>query len=303
MPVNEKGKFSDSDLDYRAGITKVRGGWTQDKVKKELKTMQSLAEQVSFYKEIAKFDTPEEFAQHLCYHGSGGGISNLKPSIALPRGSFLGGGYEERYFTISLSKDREIASNFTGDSRYGSVAPVLLRRGTIIKNLPEISDSNQLTDIISDLWNEGIDAVVLGDHSKEHSEREISVLNPKCIVVGPSHSFQVYHKEKTPSFTAEEIEALWLNSADKYKEISIKNWENKNEAFKKKHGRDMNSESWSQERENLYQYHQFNKERYLEKKQSLINKEESDSITDFLLSKTHKQSPIESISKKSPKLK
>jgi len=67
--------------------------------------------------------------------------------------------------------------------------------------------------------------------------------------------------------------------------------------------RDMNSVSWSQERENLYQYHQFNKERYLEKKQSLMQKAESDSITNFLLSKTHKQSPIESIPKKSPKLK
>ena len=303
MPINEKGQFADSDLDHRAGITKVRGGWTQEKVKKELKTMQSLAEPISFYREIAKFDTPEEFAQHLCYHGSGGYISNLKPSIVLPKGVLLGGGYEERYFAISLSKDREMASNFTGDSRFGSVAPVLLRRGTIIKKIPEISDSSQLTDIISDLWNEGIDAVILGDHNKEHSEREISVLNPKCISVGPSESFQVYNKRKTPSFTAEEIEDLWLNSADKYKELAIKNWEAKNKIFKEKNGRDMTSKAWSEKAESLYQYHQFNKDCYLKRKEELSQQAESNSITDFLLSKTHNQAPSESIKIKSPKLK
>ena len=36
-----------------------------------------------FYKEIAKFDTPEEFAESLKYHGSARPISILKPSIVL----------------------------------------------------------------------------------------------------------------------------------------------------------------------------------------------------------------------------
>lgn len=303
MPQNEKGHFSDHDLDYRSLITKVRGGWTHDKIKKELKARRSLSEEVSFYKEIAKFDTPEEFAQHLCYHGSGSYISNLKPSIILPKNNFLGGGSDERYFSISLSKDREIASNFTGNSHFGYVAPVLLRRGTIIKHLPNVNDANELPEIINDLWNEGIDAVVFGDHNKPSTEKEISVLNPSCISVGKPFSFPVFNKQKTPSFTEEEIEQLWLNSSEKYKELSIKNWNLKNEEHKRKYDKELTSSPWSEQRESLYNYHQFNKERYLEKKQALIQSNESHSIIDFLASKTHSQPPQETVKKSSPKLK
>lgn len=112
MIINEKGSIEENN--HRSSITKVRGGWTQEKIKKELKNMSSDGVLTAFYKEIAKYDTPEEFSENLFYHGSGKSISRLKPSIVLKNTDDFGGGYDQKYYGISLSRDRDIASNFTG---------------------------------------------------------------------------------------------------------------------------------------------------------------------------------------------
>ena len=67
----------------------------------------------------------------LSWHWSG--ISRgLVPSIVMSQSDVEkmgGGGYGEKILGISLSKSKNIASNFTGMARYGSVHAVILKRG------------------------------------------------------------------------------------------------------------------------------------------------------------------------------
>lgn len=266
---NEKGIIH--DLDHRASMTKVRGGWNENKIKKELKSKKGDSSESSFYREIAKFDNPDDFAANLFYHGSGTSIGVLKPSIILPDTSYYGGGYGEKYYAVSLSKDKNIASNFTGQSRFGNVAPVVLKRGTIIKEMPEISDSEELTDIISELWDEGIDAVLIGDHTKEHSEREIAVLNPKCLAVGPSEGFPVFQKKQMPSMTKDEIEDLWKKSSTLYKELALKDWERRNKMITERTGEGLNPDvKLNSKQRGVIGFHEHNLELF--EKQELKNK-------------------------------
>lgn len=267
---NKKGQIEESELDYRAGITKVRGGWTKEKIKKELKHKSSTHSEQAFHREIAKYNTPSDVAENLLYHGSSRSISNLKPSIVLKNMDNFGGGYGEKYFGISLSRDRDIASNFTGVASHGNVAPVLIKRGAIIKKMPEIQDAGELDDIIIDLWKEGVDALIIGDHNSAHSEQEVVILNPKCITVGPTSSFQVYKKSKMPSFNTNEIELLWMNSSKKYKEIALETWNSLNEAFKAKHGRERDATKWSTKQNNLVGFHEHNVFLYEESKKENV---------------------------------
>lgn len=257
---NEKGKIEVED--HRSRITKVRGGWTKEKIIRELKRGGCQKSELAFLKEIAKYDTPEEFAENLYYHGSANSIDNLKPSIALNKNVMLGGGYDSKYYGISLSKDREIASNFTGASHFGNVAPVLLKRGSVIKNMPEISDAIEIEDIITELWAGGVDAVIIGDHSKDMSEKEIVILNPRCIVVGKSKNFKVFNKEKTPSFNKEELVSMWKDSSKKYKEYAEKSWEQQNDNFKKKYGKSLSTEKFNSKQKNIFNFHMCNLEKY-----------------------------------------
>lgn len=248
---------NEREYNYRTHLPKVRGGWTKDKIIRELKKISGTQSEQGFYREIAQYSNPEEFIKNFCYHGSGTSIGDLKPSIVLKNTDQFGGGYESQYFAISLSTDRNIASNFTGNSRSGSVAPVLIKKGANVISLPEISDSEELEDIIEDLWNKNIDAVIIGKHDNEMSEKEVCILNPKCIVVGKPFSFQVYNKPKISSFTKEELTQLWLESSSKYKEISLKNWEISNASFKAKYGRDKSEDTrWTNQQEKIYQIHQ-----------------------------------------------
>ena len=261
--------YNIESTDYRTRFPKVRGGWTKDKIKRELKNISGKKSDLIFHKEIAKYDTPEEFIENMCYHGSGGYIGDLKPSIVLGNTANFGGGYEDRYYAISLSKDKEIASGFTGASATGSVAPVIIKRDAKIKELPNITDACELEDIIEDLWQEGIDVVKIGDHSKSSSEQEICILNPTCIVVGRSESFRVYQKEKMPSLSKEELTELWLSSSDKYKELAIESWEISNESFKAKYGREKSPETrWNSKQQRIFDYHKENVEKYKERSMS-----------------------------------
>jgi hypothetical protein len=256
---NEKPSLPQNDSDHRSMITKVRGGWTKDKIKKELNKKSASQTELLFQKEISKYDTPKEFSDNLFYHGSGRHISYLKPSVVLKNSEHFGGGHEEQFYGISLSKDREIASNFTGNSSSGNVASVLLKRGTIIKKLPNISDANELDDIIEDLWTEGVDAVLIGDHEHSHSEKELVVLNPRCAIVGKPESFPVFHKPKMPSFDQEKLIEIWTDSSKLYKKMSLESWDNSNISFKEKHGRDKDINTRWTSRQQLYvDYHEYN---------------------------------------------
>lgn len=175
---------------HRYRFPKVRGGWTKPKILKSLKEAAKVSKFSSglynFIKEVAKYDNVEELKDNIFYHGTGGYVSyGLKPSITLSeRGAerMGGGGYGERYWSISVSKSKRVASIFFGQSNSVSIYPVILRKGAKVVDMPNIEDSAELEDIIEDLWNQGVDAVRLGDWSKDHSEQELAVLNPYAIV-------------------------------------------------------------------------------------------------------------------------
>jgi hypothetical protein len=59
-----------SEFNHRLSITKVRGGWTKNKIIKELKTKRCSSTEISFYKEIAKYENPMDVYNNLFYHGS-----------------------------------------------------------------------------------------------------------------------------------------------------------------------------------------------------------------------------------------
>lgn len=277
MVENEKGKLT--DLDYRTKITKVRGGWTKEKIQKELKRLSTSNSELLFQKEIAKFDSPEHFGDNVFYHGSNRIVHDLKPSIVLKMSDDFGGGSGEQYYGISLSRDRDMASNFTGVSDYGYVAPVILKRDAVVKTMPELSDSIEIEDIVVDLWTEGVDAVIIGDHTKEHSEQEIVILNPKCIMIGKSQSFKVFNKAEMKSLRPDEIEDMWLNSGKKYKEIAERDWETSNIAFKEKYGRSKDlSSKWNSRQKNVYDFHECNVELYEEVKKLKLGKTEKPEV-------------------------
>jgi hypothetical protein len=286
-----KPELNKEDLNYRRRITKVRGGWTKDKIKKELKNKKGVRSDLGFHKEICKYDSPEELESNLFYHGSGGSISDLKPSISLKYSNGFGGGYGEQYYSISLSKSRNISTNFTGNSGSGNVAPVLLKKNAIVKVISDRSDSSELEDLIVDLWAEGVDAVLLGDHEHENSELELAILNPECIVVGKPDYFQVFQKKKMPSFDKEKIEDMWSNAAKNYKELAIKNQEQADANFRAKYGKERSTTSgWSSRQQSLVDYHNYN----------VVNNKKDTQVEEFLKKAEEKviKNPIKSKNKK-----
>lgn len=282
----EKPLLNPADFDYRRTFPKVRGGWNESKIIKKLKELSGKRSDLMFLRETALYDTPQEFMDNLFYHGSGKSISDLKPSIVLKDYGHFGGGYEEKYFGISLSTDRNVASGFTGASNSGSVAPVLLKRDAFVKVMPEIKDSNEITDIISELWDKGIDAVVIGDHTKKMSEKEVVILNPKAIIVGKPDYFPVFEKPEMPSFDEETLLKMWLESSDKYKEKSIEESEFSNKRFKEKYGRDKETEKFNHRQQKIYDYHKHNVDTFMQ------DKDLSNDIKGYLKNKTKKKATL-----------
>jgi hypothetical protein len=207
-----------SDVNSPYHHYRPRGGFTLDKIRKHLRSNSSSRSsgsldklyddkgRSSFAREIRRFGSYQEFADHLFFHGTGGYISGgLKPGGILSKGTTLGGGYDEPYHVISLSKSKEIASGFTGDSRFGTVHPVLLKKGAKVISMPQFSDSQELEDILPQLWDKGIDAVRIGDWSSPHSEQELCVVNPNAIILGGGENFHVFNKKKFDEPTREQI--------------------------------------------------------------------------------------------------
>lgn len=205
---------------YRWRYPKVRGGWTIDKIKKQLRQVSSSHGPNLFNTEIMGFSSPKEFEENLYYHGTGTSVSGgLKAGFRQVRnGIGGGGGYGENYYSISLSKDKNTASNFTADSRYGTVYPVILKKNAKIKYMPKIQDAIELEEVLPDLWGEGIDAVKIGNWQDKYSEQELVVLNPKAIHIGAGESFPVFQKQKFENLSQEEIVKMWSQSGDKYEQ-------------------------------------------------------------------------------------
>jgi len=194
---------------HRKSISKPRNGWTLDRIKQELKTSvgHSDSGERLWNSAIDKFETPKELQGNLFFHGTGESISKgLKPSIALPTDSFRGGGRPEDFYVISLSKSKNIASNFTGGTaRTGTVYPVILKKDAKVITMKNIQDANELEDILPKLWEDGVDAVKIGDWNDGFSEQELAVLNPRSIVKGKGQSYPVFQKEKFVNPSIEEL--------------------------------------------------------------------------------------------------
>lgn len=165
-------------------ITPVRGEWTKEKIIKRLKESGgSLAGYSRAAELISEFDSPKELSENMFYHGTYYGGGRLKPSMIMSDREVErigGGGYGDKYWGISVSKSKEIASRFSGIHEGVFIYPIVLAKNANVKEMPDLNDAADLDDCIIDLWKEGIDAVWIGD--KNHGEQELCVINPKAIV-------------------------------------------------------------------------------------------------------------------------
>lgn len=165
-------------------ITPVRGEWTKEKIIKRLKESGgSLAGYSCAAELISEFDSPKELSENMFYHGTYYGGGRLKPSMIMSDREVErigGGGYGDKYWGISVSKSKEIASRFSGIHEGVFIYPIVLAKNANVKEMPDLNDAADLDDCIIDLWKEGIDAVWIGD--KNRGEQELCVINPKAIV-------------------------------------------------------------------------------------------------------------------------
>lgn len=169
--------------DPRSFVPKVRGGWTENKIIKYLKDNPTLSGVSNAIKFIKEFDSPEELKEHMFYHGTAGGSDKLKPSITMSDREIErigGGGYGQKYWSISVSKSKEIASRFAPMSTSVRIYPIILAKNANVIEMPELSDSVELESHITELWEKGVDAVWIGD--KNSGEQELSILNPRAVV-------------------------------------------------------------------------------------------------------------------------
>lgn len=179
----------------RRDVPKVRGGWTEKKIVAYLKKHPSHSSTQALANRIAEFDGVDELKAHMFYHGSSGGTRKMLPSMCFSEGwaeKNGGGGYGERYWGISMTPSKKIASRFSQD-RHVNIYPIILAKGAKVSSEPTMQDANEVDDKIATYWDDGIDAIRLGDWDNEHSEKELLVLNPSAIVVGPSDTYQAYH--------------------------------------------------------------------------------------------------------------
>ena len=223
---------------YRTKYEWARWSWTKNKIKTYLKDNTSDYKPAIFQRELLKFDSPEELKNNIFYHWSSRSISWLSPSIVLWDTTSFWWWYGEKYWGISLSKDRNIASNFTGQSDYWNVAPVLLKKWAKVKEMPNINDSIEIEDYIEKLWDEWVDAVKIWKNWNDwFSEQELVVLNPKAIVTGKSEWFRVFKKPKMPSFDDAKIKEIYDNAPEEFLKLREEWIKSHNESFFAKYWR------------------------------------------------------------------
>lgn len=254
---------------YQRNISKK---WDIDSIQRQLKKEES--PNVPVKAEMDKFSNLDELKDNIFYHGSTNYHGNLKAGSTLPEDARTGG-YGEAYHTISLSKNKNIASNFASQGAYGVVTPVLLRKDARVIEMPNIEDSIELEDILPELWQNNIDAVKIGDwdiENKGYGEQEIVILNPNAIVVlGKGRTdFKNYGKPKFENLNDEQLETLY----QKYKDDEINdlnekikkeaNTQKRNELtkqlenLKKQSVNDIGKETLSYDTNKISSWNQFN---------------------------------------------
>ena len=196
--VDGKRRYSTARYNPRADVPKVRGGWTEQKIVRYLKTHGSLTGEAAALRLMAEFDSPEELKAHMFYHGTSNWIDGgLKPSVIRSdnwRGSHGGGGYGLGYWGVSVSRSKRRAANFSGTAHSVSVHPIVLAKSAKVVDRPDYTDAADVEDEIVQLWTDGVDAVRIGKWDSEHSEEELLVLNPRAIAdTGNSSTYKVYN--------------------------------------------------------------------------------------------------------------
>lgn len=212
MVIESINRLYEMAYNPREYIPKVRGGWNQKKILKHLKSDEGSGYGVSTaIKWIAEFDNINELRSHIFWHGSKTIRQGLKPSITFPKRWDVndgGGGYGNRYWGISITSDKYTATNFGGvNSRGVYVHPIILAKNAVIKPMPDFSDALDAEDCIEELWNEGVDAITIGNGG----ESELLVLNPRAIAnMDSPQYFQYYglYRKDVPNPTDEQLQDL-----------------------------------------------------------------------------------------------
>ena len=180
-PIIREQRLSNTGLyNPRKYISPVRGQWTKDKILRRLKDIGGSRKGVfTAAKIISEFDSPEELEAHMYYHGTQYGGGALKPSILMSDRDierYGGGGYGVKYWGISVSKSKKVASNFSQGEGV-SIYPIILCKSAKVVEVNGVEDAEDLDEYIEQLWKDGVDAVWIGK-----GEQELCVLNPHAIV-------------------------------------------------------------------------------------------------------------------------
>ena len=180
----------------RSNVPAMRGGWNEKKILRYLKANPSLHGVWTAARLISEFDTVDELKDHMFYHGTRNYVGKMQPSMTQSERwaqEHGGGGYGQRYWGISVSKSKKVASNFGNPSPGVSIYPVVLAKGAKVIDRPDLTDAANVEDHIVELWNDGVDAVRLGDWKSDHSEQELLVLNPRAICnIGTADSYRYF---------------------------------------------------------------------------------------------------------------
>lgn len=186
-----------STYNPRSNVPTVRGGWNEKKILRYLRANPSLHGVKNAARLISEFDTVDELKDHMFYHGTRNYVDKMQPSItkserwAYEHG---GGGYGKRYWGVSISKSKKVASIFGNPSPRVSIYPVVLAKGAKVIDRPDLTDAADVEDHIVELWNDGVDAIRLGDWKSDYSEQELLVLNPRAICnIGTADSYRYFN--------------------------------------------------------------------------------------------------------------
>lgn len=222
-----KGISAEGGYNPRSNVPNVRGGWTEQKILRYLKANPSLHGVRTAARLISEFDTVDELKDHMFYHGTRNYVDKMQPSMTQSERwaqEHGGGGYGQRYWGISVSKSKKVASNFGNPSPGVSIYPVVLAKGAKVIDRPDLTDAADVEDHIVELWNDGVDAVRLGDWKSDHSEQELLVLNPRAICnIGTADSYRYFRlgSEENPLDIKDDAHiARMLEAAREYADYS-----------------------------------------------------------------------------------
>ena len=184
------------NLKSRDRVPKVRGGWTEAKILRYLKENGSREGVRTASMAIAQFDSVDELKEHMFYHGSQYGAASLKPSITMSDrdvARYGGGGYGDKYWGVSVSSSKKSASRFSQGSSV-KVYPIILLKDANVIERPDFTDAWDAGEHIIELWEQGVDAVWIGNGKQGGGEQELLILNPRAIVNINTPDFYQYYQ-------------------------------------------------------------------------------------------------------------